>query len=144
MSETKEIQLTSEQQVFNLALTSTVDEFKALGLPEQAQVIAMTKKIMDKLKRLDTARRKVIEETLPENGVIGEGYSVKWQKRPGKWLLDDKEVMKLHPDKVVSALDPIFAEDYLAKAKKTKPGETLPAGVSYVCPEGKQLVVRVK
>ena len=136
------------EQALKLALSSDVDAFKNLTVANQAMVVAATKRLLDKLKRLDTARRLAIQETLPDEGIIGEDFSVKWQTARGHYQLDEEGLKELYPDKVktitVKQLDPIFAEEYLNKAKNTKPGQPLPPCVAYICGEGRTLVVRTK
>ena len=146
MADTQEIQPLKSNELVRLALNADINQFKALSVVDQAKVIAVSKKIMDKLKRQDVARRIALQETLPTEGIVGDDFSVKWQDKAGKWLLDEKKLMEIYPDKVrtIKTIDPIFAEDYLTRAKKKKSGEPLLDGVSYVCGEGKQMVVRIK
>ena len=136
------------KEALHMAINESIDDFRQLSVADQAMVVAATKKLIDKLKRLDTARRLAIKETLPEDGVVGADFSVTWQNGRGYWSVDQDELAKLYPEKVVKVtheeLDPIFVEDYLAKAKKTKPGQALPPCVTYVCNDEKVLVVRTK
>ena len=100
MADTQEIQPLKSNELVRLALNADINQFKALSVVDQAKVIAVSKKIMDKLKRQDVARRIALQETLPTEGIVGDDFSVKWQDKAGKWLLDEKKLMELYPDKV--------------------------------------------
>jgi len=136
------------KQLFDLAVGADFEQFQALSVTNQAMVVVVTKKIIDKLKRLDIGRRAELQKNLPPEGIESSDFSVKWQTKPGRWLVDEEELAKLYPDKVVKVttqqLDPIFVEDYLNRAKKTKAGQPLPPCISYICNDEKTMVVRNK
>lgn len=127
-------------------LTLKQNEFMALPLEKQEEILAYTVMFQKKLKQFELERRKAIEKILPDEGVKNDNYSISWQANSGRWILDEDKLCELFPEKTTTkpVIDPIFAETYFKKAKEVKPGEPLPEGVSYIVGEGRKLVIRTK